>query len=64
MITRRILVTTVVNAIGQEKEIYGRFDAVALASAGWKFLGSEFRHYKMSEEQFVKNAIRVKTMED
>lgn len=64
MITRRILVTTVVNAMGQEKEIYGRFDAVALAAAGWKFSDSEFRHYKMSEEQFVKNAIRVKTMED
>lgn len=61
MITRRILVTTVVNAMGQEKEIFGRFDAVALAAAGWKISESEFRHYKMSEEQFAANGVRVNT---
>lgn len=61
MITRRILVTTVVNAMGMEKEIFGRFDAVALAAAGWKISKSEFRHYKMTEEQFAANGVRVKT---
>lgn len=64
MITRRILVTTVVNAMGQEKEIFGRFDAVALYSAGWKFSDSQFRHYKMTEETFAKNATLIKTSED
>lgn len=64
MITRRILVTTVVNAMGQEKEIYGRFDAVALAAAGWKLLDSQFRRYKMTEETFAKNATLIKTSEE
>lgn len=64
MVTRRILVTTVVNAMGQEKEIYGRFDAVALAAAGWKLSGSQFRHYKMTEETFAKNGTLIKSSEE
>lgn len=64
MITRRILVTTVVNAMGQEKEIFGRFDAVALAAAGWKLSDSQFRHYKMTEETFAKNATLIKSSEE
>lgn len=64
MITRRILVTTVVSAYGQEKEIYGRYDAVAMAAAGWKILNSQFRHYRMTEETFAKNARIVKSTEE
>ena len=64
MITRRILVTIVVDAYGQEKEIYGRYDAVAMAAAGWKILNSQFKHYRMTEETFAKNATLIKTSEE
>ena len=54
MITRRILVTKVVAADGGTRLIYGRFDAVRLASQGEKILYSEFKNYRMKEEDFAK----------
>lgn len=54
MITRRILVTKVKDANGGTRFIYGRFDAVALASKGDKILASVFKNYKMKESDFVK----------
>lgn len=54
MLKRRILVTKVVNANGGTRLIYGRFDAVALASQGEKILYSEFKYYTMREEDFAK----------
>lgn len=54
MITRRILVTKVISADGGTRFLYGRFDAVALASKGEKILYSEFKNYRMSEADFVK----------
>lgn len=54
MITRRILVTTLVNAYGYEHRIYGRFDAVKLINEGWQIKESKFKHYQMKEALFVK----------
>lgn len=56
MITRRILVTTLVNAYGYEHQIYGRYDAVKLINEGWQIKDSKFKHYQMTEETFVKHA--------
>lgn len=54
MITRRILVTKVKDANGGTRFIYGRFDAVALASKGDTILASVFKNYQMKESDFVK----------
>ena len=54
MITRRILVTKVKDANGGTRLIYGRFDAVAIASKGDKILASGFKNYQMKESDFVK----------
>lgn len=60
MITRRILVTEVVNAdSGGTRFIYGRFDAVSLAAKNEKIVHSEFRMYKMKEEDFVKHGKEI-----
>lgn len=56
MIVRRILETTLVNAMGYEYKIYGRFDAVKIINDGWKIVNSEFKHYQMDEKTFVENA--------
>ena len=56
MITRRILVTKVVNVYGGERTIYGRYDAVALANKGEKVVSSEFKNYKVSEDLFIEAA--------
>lgn len=55
MITREILITTIENESGEEYEIAGRYDAVAIAHKGHKIIGSEFRKYRMNEETFIKN---------
>lgn len=62
MITRRILVTEVYRN-GELKVIYGRFDAVALAAAGWQIQRSQFRHYKMTEEKFAETGTLINTEE-
>lgn len=54
MITRRILVTELKDANGGTRLIYGRFDAVAIASKGEKILESDFKNYQMKESDFVK----------
>ena len=59
MIQRRILVTKVVNADGGTRKIYGRFDAVSLAAKNEKILYSEFKMYKMKEEDFVKHGKEI-----
>lgn len=53
MITREILITTVQNESGELYEIAGRYDAVALAHRRHKIIGSEFRRYRMSEDDFI-----------
>ena len=53
MITREILITTVQNERGELYEIAGRYDAVAIAHRQHKIMGSEFRRYRMSEEDFI-----------
>ena len=58
---RTILVTKVINKITQEeKEIYGRYDAVKLANDGYKVLDTFKRKYSMSDSEF---AIRGKVVE-
>lgn len=56
MLTRRILVTTVKTADGGRREIYGRFDAVAVAARGEKITKQEFQNFKLSEDAFVEAA--------
>lgn len=53
MITRELLITTVKDAAGNTKEIVGRYDAVFLAHRGYKIIGSEFRKYRCTEEDFI-----------
>lgn len=51
---RTILVTKVINKITkEEKEIYGRYDAVKLANDGYKVLDSEKRKYTMTDSEFA-----------
>ena len=54
MITRRILVTVVKTAEGGTRNLYGRYDAVALASRKEKIIESEFKYFSMSEEDFIR----------
>lgn len=52
---RTILVTKVEHNITKEqKEIYGRYDAVKLQNDGFKILGTEKRKYTMSDSTFAK----------
>lgn len=52
---RTILVTKVEHNITKEqKEIYGRYDAVKLQNDGFKILGTEKRKYAMSDSTFAK----------
>ena len=54
MITRNILVTEVMLADGTRTEIYGKYDAVALAHRGAKIINAEFKKFNVKEEDFVK----------
>lgn len=58
---RTILVTKVENKITKEqKEIYGRYDAVKLQKEGYKILDTFKRKYTMSDTEF---AMRAKVAE-
>lgn len=58
---RTILVTKVENKITKEqKEIFGRYDAVKLANDGYKVLDTFKRKYTMSDAEF---AMRGKVVE-
>ena len=58
---RTILVTKVENKITKEqKEIYGRYDAVKLQKDGYKILDTFKRKYTMSDQEF---AMRAKVAE-
>lgn len=51
---RTILVTKVINKITkEEKEIYGRYDAVKLEKDGYKVLDSFKRKYTMTDRDFA-----------
>jgi len=51
---RTILVTKVINKITkEEKEIYGRYDAVKLEKDGYKVLDSFKRKYTMTDKDFA-----------
>lgn len=53
---RTILVTKVEHrTTGEQKEIYGRYDAVKLSNDGYKILATEKRKYTMSDSDFAKN---------
>lgn len=52
---RTILVTKVEHNITKEqKEIYGRYDAVKLQNDGFKILATEKRKYTMNDSTFAK----------
>lgn len=52
---RTILVTKVKHIVtAEEKEIYGRYDAVKLEHDGYKITGTEKRKYAMSDSTFAK----------
>ena len=54
---RTILVTKVENKITKEqKEIYGRYDAVKLQKEGYKILDTFKRKYTMSDTEFALRA--------
>ena len=54
---RTILVTKVENKITKEqKEIYGRYDAVKLQKDGYKILDTFKRKYTMSDQEFAMRA--------
>lgn len=54
---RTILVTKVENKITKEqKEIYGRYDAVKLQKEGYKILDTFKRKYTMSDTEFAMRA--------
>lgn len=58
---RTILITKVENKITKEqKEIYGRYDAVKLQKEGYKILDTFKRKYTMSDTEF---AMRAKVAE-
>ena len=51
---RTILVTKVENKITKEqKEIYGRYDAVKLQKEGYKILDTFKRKYTMTDSEFA-----------
>lgn len=52
---RTILVTKVEHkTTGEQKEIYGRYDAVKLANDGYNIIATEKRRYTMSDSDFAK----------
>lgn len=52
---RTILVTKVEHKITKEqKEVYGRYDAVRLQNEGYKILDTLKRKYTMSDSDFAK----------
>lgn len=52
---RTILVTKVEHKITKEqKEVYGRYDAVRLQNEGYKILDTIKRKYTMSDSDFAK----------
>lgn len=52
---RTILVTRVEHKITKEqKEVYGRYDAVRLQNEGYKILDTLKRKYTMSDSDFAK----------
>lgn len=54
---RTILVTEVENPLtGENKEIYGRYDAVKLEKDGFKIVRTFKRKYTMTDAQFAKYA--------
>lgn len=54
MITRNILVTTIQLTDGTCTEIYGKYDAVALAHRGAKIIDAEFKKFSVKEDDFVR----------
>lgn len=53
---RRVLVTTVINTdTGIQSDIYGRYDAVALAAKHEKIVRSVFKMFELSDADFVKH---------
>ena len=57
---RTILVTKVEHIVTREqKEIYGRYDAVKLSNDGYKILSTEKRRYKMSDDTFAKYGEKI-----
>lgn len=54
MITRRILVTKLKKENGEEYELFGRYDAVAVASRGDSVIKAGFQVFHVKEEDFVK----------
>jgi len=59
MITRRILITTTKDKEGGEHHYYGRYDAVALAARGETIAKTEFKQYKVKEEDFIRIAKEI-----
>lgn len=59
MITRRILITTTKDREGGEHNYYGRYDAVTLAARGETIVKTEFKQYKVKEEDFIKIAKEI-----
>lgn len=52
---RTVLVTVIENRITKEqREIYGRYDAVKLENDGFKIIDSFKRKYSMSDSDFAK----------
>ena len=52
---RTILVTIVINKITkEEREIYGRYDAVKLEKDGYQVLEAFKRKYTMTDSEFAK----------
>lgn len=57
---RTILVTRVRNKITkEEREIYGRYDAVKLSNDGFQIIDSFKRKYTMSDSDFAKRGVPV-----
>lgn len=57
---RTVLVTVIENRITKEqREIYGRYDAVKLENDGFKIIDSFKRKYAMSDSDFAKHGEAV-----
>ena len=59
MITRRILITTTKDKEGGEHNYYGRYDAVSLAARGETIVKTEFKQFKVKEEDFIRIAKEI-----
>ena len=54
---RTVVVTTVKDrTTGARKELYGRYDAVAVYNQGYEIVATEKQQYEMSDADFVANA--------